>query len=105
MKDIALKDLFAEERRGKQLDREVASGTEGCPGPGMGSSCRKPAEKMERRVSSLSNWEGKQLGACEMSNPEGGLQRVAHLGPQPLQFDPFPLGRLGSEAPLHSSKT
>lgn len=50
MKDVALKDLFAEEQRGKQLDREVASGTEGCPGPGMGSSCRKPIEKMERRV-------------------------------------------------------
>lgn len=82
MKDVALKDLFAEEWRGKQLDGEVASGTEGCPGPGMGSSCRKPAAKMERRVSSLSNWEGKQLGACKMSGPEGGLQRVAHLVPQ-----------------------
>lgn len=50
MKDIPLKDLFAEEQRGKQLDREVASGSESCPGPGMGSGCRKPVEKMERRV-------------------------------------------------------
>lgn len=35
--DVAyLKDLFAEEQRGKQLDREVASGSEGCRAQGWG---------------------------------------------------------------------
>lgn len=49
MEDAALKDLSAEEQRGKQLDREAASGTEG-PGPRGGVQLQEACREDERRV-------------------------------------------------------
>lgn len=73
---------LAEEQRGKQLDREVASGSEGCPprdGVRLQEACREDGEK---GLDVLSNWERTSWGHVRCPVQRGGLQRVAHLVPQ-----------------------
>ena len=100
MKDAALKDLSAEEQRGKQLDREDASGTEG-PAPRDGvqlqEACREDGEKdlepeqLGRKIAGAT-WDVQSRGRA----PESGPFSTAVLtGASASSFWPLSLGQIG----------